>query len=449
MVYSAGTGHGIQFDALGLPILWPCLGLLVRFFGRVNVSCWPPWRSKSLSHRCAMSFKLPARPVTSGCVAFGERVVMVCVTDRDDRITRHNSWRHAGGWHCANCAAVIQPGVPANCVLGCDNSTHASGCQQPALWGAGCTACNWCRANHGTNAAAPNCRPEHAPCLLVPTMSGPSTSKAGIGPATARVEPLTVRDLKSRFLLDIRLPPNQSEVHVHRALLRVFRHYGLPKAIWVDNGPPFGGVGPLGYSRLAVWWRRLGIRVEYGRPAHPQDNAAHEQMHGVYQIEVAAHPAIHPPAGQRQSNHWRNIYNQVRPHEALNGRTPAQLYRPSPRKLPRNLPDWSYPSHWHQKRVSADGRLFWQGRQRHRRRAFGGEKIDCNSDHRASGTFTWVRTAGYAPSTRPLQESSPHPSCPSLKLYTMSCLCAVNDVLSPCYRPALRLLIPSANSLVS
>jgi putative transposase len=190
-----------------------------------------------------------------------------------------------------------------------------------------------------------------------------------------RVEPLTVRDLKSRFLLDIRLLPNQSEVHVHRALLRVFRHYGLPKAIWVDNGPPFGGVGPLGYSRLAVWWRRLGIRVEYGRPAHPQDNAAHEQMHGVYQIEVAAHPAIHPPAGQRQSNHWRNIYNQVRPHEALNGRTPAQLYRPSPRKLPRNLPDWSYPSHWHQKRVSADGRLFWQGRQRFIGRAFGGEKI--------------------------------------------------------------------------
>ena len=81
---------------------------------------------------------------------------------------------------------VIQPGVPANCVLGCDNSTHASGCQQPALWGAGCTACNWCANHRHQRAATPNCRPEHAPCLLVPTMSGPSTSKAGIGPATAR-----------------------------------------------------------------------------------------------------------------------------------------------------------------------------------------------------------------------------------------------------------------------
>jgi transposase InsO family protein len=190
-----------------------------------------------------------------------------------------------------------------------------------------------------------------------------------------RVEPLTVRDLKSRFLLDIRLLPNQNEANVHRAMLRIFRRYGLPKAIWADNGPPFGGVGPLGYSRLAVWWRRLGIRVEYGRPAHPQDNAAHEQMHGVYQSEVAVQPAAHPPAAQRQSNGWRYIYNQIRPHEALKGRTPAQLYYPSRRKLPRRLPAWTYPPHWQQKRVSADGRLFWRGRQRFVGRAFGGEII--------------------------------------------------------------------------
>jgi hypothetical protein len=204
-----------------------------------------------------------------------------------------------------------------------------------------------------------------------------------------RVEPLTVRDLKSRLLLDIRLLPNQSEANVHRALLRVFRYYGLPKAIWVDNGPPFGGVGPLGYSRLAVWWRRLGIRVEYGRPAHPQDNAGHEQMHGIYQNEVAVQPAAHPPAGQRQTNRWRQIYNQVRPHEALNGRTPAQLYRPSTKKLPRRLPAWTYPSGWQRKRVSTDGRLFWQGRQRFIGRAFGGEIIGLQTKQLGCWNVYW------------------------------------------------------------
>jgi hypothetical protein len=190
-----------------------------------------------------------------------------------------------------------------------------------------------------------------------------------------RVEPLTVRDLKSRFLLAVRLLPNQSDGLTRRVLTGVFGRYGLPKVIRVDNGAPFGGKGPRGLSRLSVWWRRLGIQIEFGRPAHPQDNAAHEQMHGVYQSEVAACPAAHPAAQQRRSDRWRANYNQLRPHEALQLHPPAQHYRVSRRTLPKALPAWRYPASWTQRRVSPDGRLFWQGRQRFIGRAFGGEII--------------------------------------------------------------------------
>lgn len=190
-----------------------------------------------------------------------------------------------------------------------------------------------------------------------------------------RVEPLTVRDLKSCFLLDVRLLPNQSDRHARRALRALFRRHGLPKVIRVDNGPPFGGVGPLGLSRLSVWWRRLGIRVEFSRPARPGDNAAHEQMHRIYQAEVADSPAAKPSAHQRRSDRWRQLYNHVRPHDALGLRTPAQCYHASPRRLPKTLPPWVYPTTWLQRRISADGRLFWQGRQRFIGRAFGGEII--------------------------------------------------------------------------
>jgi len=190
-----------------------------------------------------------------------------------------------------------------------------------------------------------------------------------------RVEPLTVRDFKSRFVLDVRLLPNQSDQAVRRALTRLFGRYGLPKAIWVDNGAPFGGKGARGLSRLSVWWRRLGIRVEFGRPAKPQDNAAHEQMHGIYQAETADFPAAHPLAQQRRSDRWRQSYNQLRPHEALGLRTPAQYYRPSRRAWPKRLPDWTYPAHWPRGQVARDGRLFWQGRQRFIGRAFAGEII--------------------------------------------------------------------------
>lgn len=196
-----------------------------------------------------------------------------------------------------------------------------------------------------------------------------------------RVEPLTVRDLKSRFLLAIRLLPNQADGPARRALRRIFRRYGLPKVIRVDNGSPFGGVGPLGLSRLSVWWRQLGIQVEFSRPAHPQDNAAHEQMHGVYQKEVAAHPARRLRTQQQRSDRWRQEYNQRRPHDALGLRMPAQLYRASRRPWPTRLPAWSYPVTWTQRRVSAEGRLFWHGRQRFIGRAFGGQRIGLAQVH--------------------------------------------------------------------
>jgi transposase InsO family protein len=224
---------------------------------------------------------------------------------------------------------------------------------------------------HGPELAPPKRTPARAP-NDVWTVDFKGWFRTG---DSCRVEPLTVRDLKSRFLLEIRLLANQSDTTTRRAMTRVFRHYGLPKVIRVDNGPPFGGCGPRGLSRLSVWWRRLGIRVEFSRPAHPEDNAAHEQMHGVYQLEVADYPGPNPPAHQRRSDRWRASYNNIRPHEALGLHPPAQGYQLSLRPLPQHLPAWTYPALWLRRRVSADGRLFWHGRQRFIGRAFGREIV--------------------------------------------------------------------------
>jgi len=190
-----------------------------------------------------------------------------------------------------------------------------------------------------------------------------------------RADALTVRDLKSRFVLDVRLLPGQTQAPTQRALLRVFRRYGLPRVIRVDNGPPFGGGGPRGLSRLAVWWRKLGIKVEFGRPAHPEDNAAHEQMHGVYQAEVASSPAVNRAAQQRRSDRWRARYNYLRPHEALKLRPPAREYHHSVRPLPQKLPGWTYPNSWIQRRINRYGRLYWHGRLRLIGEAFSGEIV--------------------------------------------------------------------------
>lgn len=190
-----------------------------------------------------------------------------------------------------------------------------------------------------------------------------------------RVEPLTVRDLYSRFVLCIRLLPDQSDAGVRAAMTRLFRHSGLPQVIRVDNGAPFAGNGALGLSRLSVWWLRLGIKVEFIRRAHPEDNAAHEQMHGVYKREAVCPPARTPQGQQARSTHWIRYYNRLRPHEALGQQAPATRYHSSVRCHPKRLAPLVYPDGWQVRRVVFQGYLKWQGRFRFIGRAFVGQIV--------------------------------------------------------------------------
>jgi len=184
-----------------------------------------------------------------------------------------------------------------------------------------------------------------------------------------RCDPLTIRDLASRFLLCISLLAAQSDALVRRRMIGLFQAYGLPRVIRVDNGSPFAGTGALRLTRLSLWWVRLGIRVEFTRPAKPQDNGAHEQMHRVLQAETASPAAANPRAQQRRLDRWRSEYNTLRPHEALGGRVPASLYSPSPRRFHIPLLP-SYPDTWLARSVRLNGWIKFHGGLRFIGRAF-------------------------------------------------------------------------------
>jgi transposase InsO family protein len=190
-----------------------------------------------------------------------------------------------------------------------------------------------------------------------------------------RVEPLTVRDLFTRFVVAIVLLPEQTVRESRAAFERVFAEYGLPRVIRADNGSPFGASGALGLTRLSAWWVKLGIRIEFIEPGRPEQNAGHEQFHRVYKEETL-HPVAHTLRAQkRRSERWRWHYNRQRPHEGLGMRVPAAGYRKSRRRLPKRLKPWRYRQSWESRLVRSHGSISWQGRSRFIGEAFEGERV--------------------------------------------------------------------------
>lgn len=190
-----------------------------------------------------------------------------------------------------------------------------------------------------------------------------------------RCEPLTVRDLFSRYGLVVRLLATQDWRPVQAVFTRLFRKRGMPEIIRVDNGGPFASRGPAGLSRLSVWWTRLGIRVEFTRPARPQDNGAHEQFHRVLKRRTIC-PATWSRRGQQhRTTTFLRHYNGERPHESLGQKRPGQLYRKSERRFPAKLPAVTYPSPARVRRVRSNGEIRWGGRRRFVGEAFVGQSI--------------------------------------------------------------------------
>jgi putative transposase len=168
-----------------------------------------------------------------------------------------------------------------------------------------------------------------------------------------KCEPFTVRDAHSRFVLAATLLPSTRGELVRGVLERLFREYGTPRAIQCDNGSPFVCTRARGgLSQLSAWLVSLGIRLIRSRPAKPQDNGGHERMHrDLAELELA--PARSRRAQQRDCDRWLIDFNNVRPHEALGGKTPAEVYKPCHRAPALQLPN--YPGEYKVRRVNRIG----------------------------------------------------------------------------------------------
>jgi len=174
-----------------------------------------------------------------------------------------------------------------------------------------------------------------------------------------RIDPLTITDGHSRFLIDVRIvPPTVAgAVPVFAVVLRA---YGLPLAIRCDNGAPFGSRGAGGLTRLSAWWLKLGVEPRFIRPASPQENGRHERMHRTLKAQTSRPPAANAAEQQARFDAFRGHFNEERPHEALGQRLPAEVYMPSQRAMPARVEDPWYDAGHQVRRIRSSGEIKWK-----------------------------------------------------------------------------------------
>ncbi|MCG8459796.1 MAG: integrase core domain-containing protein [Holophagales bacterium] len=144
------------------------------------------------------------------------------------------------------------------------------------------------------------------------------------GPRTV----LGLIDHGSRACLLLRETRRKTAVVVLRHLLDAIQRYGSPQAIRTDNEPFFT-------SRLfRLGLLLLGIRHQRTRRCVPWQNGRIERLFGTFKAAWRAWTAKAgvPAQLQPELDLFRAWYNHVRPHQHLDGRTPAEAWDGKSRK---------------------------------------------------------------------------------------------------------------------
>ena len=191
-----------------------------------------------------------------------------------------------------------------------------------------------------------------------------------------RCHPLTILDDHSRFNLALRACVDEKTHTVRDQLTHVFRRYGLPMSMLMDNGSPWGSDSTHPFTPLTLWLIQLGIRVLHSRPYHPQTLGKLERFHRSLKSELLAGRTFMDLAHCQSSfDTWRDFYNLERPHHALDLDTPVSRYTPSCRPLPETLPSIDYDSDDQVRSVDVSGRISFLGRSLRVGKAFRHKRV--------------------------------------------------------------------------
>ena len=231
--------------------------------------------------------------------------------------------------------------------------------------------------------------------------------------------PLTITDYRSRYLLTCEGLSSTRSVFAFSVFESAFKEFGLPGAIRTDNGTPFASGNALfGLSKLSVWWLRLGIQIQRIKPGHPEQNGRHERMHLTLKKEATKPASFNFLQQQERFDRFIQIYNNERPHQALKGAYPGDLYTPSPR-LYSPPPEPEYPYHDRTVRVTRCGRICIGRRKINLSQVFAGQSVGIREvDHHIWLVSFMQYDLGFFDQDEARVEPGPNPFAPD-KVLTM------------------------------
>jgi putative transposase len=131
---------------------------------------------------------------------------------------------------------------------------------------------------------------------------------------------LTVVDQFTRECVLLLADQSLTAAKVTVALDRVIAERGAPESITVDNGSEFAS------SLMDRWAHLLRISLSFIRPGKPVENGFIESFNGRLRDELLNVSLFLSLADARdQLRRWREDFNTVRPHSALNDWTPNEF----------------------------------------------------------------------------------------------------------------------------
>ena len=172
--------------------------------------------------------------------------------------------------------------------------------------------------------------------------------------------PLTVCDSKSRKILGVNCHYKATYKSVKQAYIDIFREHGKPHFMHTDNGSPFGNTQALcRFTRLCYWLIDQEITPIFSDPGCPQQNGRHERMHRDLKAYCKKRIKNTLSKQQKVMDDFRIEYNDVRPHESLNMKTPNSVHLKSTREYSETKISYNYDFHCKKIKVHGNGAARW------------------------------------------------------------------------------------------